>query len=255
MKKIIILSAIIGVIVASSSCTRNDSETKPTDTSITAESFKKYKQDAEGNLFVTLNEYFDQPVTSTNVTLSASFKKNKQAVNIGAVMINNKYELEHSTNNNYLLNTGIDAKEFLDKPVHFELNTNNPDFPSIKIPTEGASNFSVKTNTGVGYEGILKKGQDITLKWTPKNANGNITQRSSDVVYLGIAASGASPVTREVPDNGQVTISAADLSTLPINSQAVIRLGRVTQNCTTQNGRTVCVNVVSNSSSGPLIVQ
>jgi hypothetical protein len=255
MKKIVISSIISAIILLTISCKRNIADAKPAETPITIGSFNQYKQDAEGNLFVTLNEYFDQPVTLTNATLSAFFKKGNKPVNVGGIMVNNKYELQQSTNNNYLLNTGVDAKDFLDRSVNFDVATTDTNFPSVKIPTSVPSNFMVKTSTNIGLEGLLNKKQDLTLKWVGKSVSGNLTQRSSDVAYLAIVAGGVPPITKEIPDNGELTINAAELSSLPINSQAVIRLGRVTQNCTTQNGKTVCINVINNSSSGPLTVQ
>jgi hypothetical protein len=253
MKKIIIYSTIIVISCVNISCKKSSSDNKPIDLSITSENLKKFKN-ADGNIFMTLDEYFDQPVTLTSATLSAIFKKNENAVNVGDIVVNDKYNLiRNIDNNNYLLNRGIKANEFLNNSFKVNVNSKNISFSNIQMSIETTGNLKVESN--IGLEGVLRKKQGLVLKWIPKNQSGDLNSRSGDVVYLGIAASGAKPITREVPDNGQVTLPASELAELPVNSQAVIRLGRVSQTCTTQNGSTVCVTVANSASSGPLTVQ
>jgi hypothetical protein len=161
--------------------------------------------------------------------------------------------LDASGENTYLLNSGIMAKELLNNSISVKIDSKNNDFPEIISDLKASSNLEVKTN--IGLEGIFRKNQDLILKWTPQNKVGDVSLRSEGTLYLGIAATGSTVISREIPDNGQVTIRAAELTNLSPNSQAVVRLGRVTQRCTTQNGTTVCVEVLNSSTSGPLVIQ
>jgi hypothetical protein len=234
------------------SCTRDSNESKPANTSLSLESFKKFNTTAEGYVFITLDEYFDQPVTLTSATFSAEFMKKGQLTNVGSVQVNGNL-LKKSTENHYLLNNGIKANELLNNSINVKVNSKNNDFPDISSDIQTTSNLEVKTN--IGLEGTFNKNQDLVLKWTPANKSNDVSLRSEGTVYLGIAATGSAVISREVPDNGQTTISASELANLSPNSQAVIRLGRVTQKCTTQNGITVCVDVLNSASSGPLVIQ
>ncbi len=253
MRKKIILSLPIFFTLLVTSCHRDSSEVNSGNNGISAENFKKYNQNAEGNVFISLDEYFDQPVTLTSATFSATFKKDSFLSNVGDIIIKDKYKLERNQANNYLLNHGIDAKELLNNPLNVEIKARGSIFSTTNIAVQVNNNFNVQTN--IGLEGIFRKNQDLVIKWTPRNKVGGLSLRSAEKMYLGIAASGVGPISREIPDNGEVTISSSELSSLPTNSQAVIRLGRVSQNCTTSNGKTVCVNVINNASSGPLVIQ
>lgn len=252
MKKILILSSFMMIVTLSISCKREISEAKPASTTLTAENFKKYNLNADGNVFVTLDEYFDQPVTLTSTTLSASFKKGDYAANVGSVFVNNN-QLNRNANNSYLLNQGIESRELLNSSIKVRVDSKNSNFPSIRTDVKVFDNLMVKSN--IGLEGVLKKNQDLVLTWTPKNKSGDVTLRTDERLYLGIAAAGVQPISRELSDNGQVTIPASELSNLPNNAQAVVRLGRVSQSCSVMNGTTVCVNVLNSATSGPLVVQ
>ena len=253
MKKVAFLTFGLICLTLAISCSRDSGEAKPNNASLSVENFKKFTTNASGNIFVTLDEYFDQPVTATSATLSAEFTENGYFSNVGNISVNGKYTLKKSGENRYLLNNGINASDLLNSSISVKINSNGNDFPNITSDKRGFSNLDVKTN--IGLEGVLRKNEDLILKWTPPAKNGDVSLRSEGTLYLGIMATGSTLISREIADNGQVTISSAELANLQPNSQAVIRLGRVSQSCTTQNGTTVCVNVINSATSGSLVIQ
>ena len=253
MKKIAIFTLSFLCLTLVISCSGNSNEANPKNASLSLESFKKFTTNAEGNVFVSLDEYFDQPVTQTSATLSAEFTKNGYFSNVGNISINGKYSLKKSDENRYLLNNGINASDLLNNSISVKINSNNKTFPDINSDRKVSANLDVRTN--IGLEGVFRKNQDLVLKWTPQNKSSDVSLRSEGTLYLGIMATGSPAISREISDNGQVVISSAELANLQPNAQAVIRLGRVSQSCTTQNGTTVCVNVLNSATSGPLVIQ
>jgi hypothetical protein len=216
---------------------------------ITMKGLADIKKGQSGDVVFQHDEYFDQHINNISTTVFASFAREGKKINAGSIKVNDIYTLKKDDNFNYLLDSEIDNSKMSKNLIRVKLTTSDSKLKGFEKTFPQISSLSVKSN--IGTDGTFNLNQDLKLKWTIK---GGLNLRNADEpkVYIAICAEGVAPITRELKDTGEATITKSELRSIPTGSDVFVHVGRLEQDCTDTE---TCVSFINLSKSGSLVAR